>query len=646
MSNKNISNELKILALEAINKAGSGHSGSVLSAGDILYTLYTKHLMSDNTKSILRDRFVLSNGHACAGLYAILAGLNYFDIEEMSHFRTFGAMLSGHPELEIPGIDCATGPLGQGVANAVGIALAETKMNAKFKAGHYTYCMVGDGCLQEGVANEALSIAGLYKLNKFILLYDKNNVTLDGNLNQSNADNVYLKFAAMNFNIIECDGHDIGQIDEAISIAKKSKNKPSVIIFNTIIGKDTALANSNLSHGKVYSEEEIKKLRKKLGVKSPYMDLSNSAKNSLRKIEERIKKRFVSYKEKFDARLEKDLELKELFRRYLTNGFVVNPDVEAVELSTRDANSIVLNEIVKEKENLVVLSADLSSSTRVKISGENDYSVKNRLGKNIHVGIREHAMGSIANGIALHGGLSVICSTFMAFSNYMLPSIRMASIMKLPVMFVFSHASAYDTPDGITHLPVEQLDQLRLIPGVKVVRPDDIYECVQVYKWWKEDSNPICLALSRGKLPLIGNKQNVEKGAYFITEKGKFNIMASGGEVGLALEVRQILLEQGVDIGVISVPCIEIFEQQDKTYKKEILSNPLFVIESSTCAKYLKYTPYQAVFSVEEFGQTGNERELKNSQGFTPNVIAGEILNIVGKTKKKSATAKATKKTK
>ncbi len=648
MSDKHISNELKILALEAINKAGSGHSGSVLSAGDILYTLYTKHFLADKSKSILRDRFVLSNGHACAGLYAILAGLGYFDIAELNHFRSFNALLSGHPEINIPGIDCATGPLGQGVANAVGMAIAETRMNARFKAGHYTFCMAGDGCLQEGVANEALSIAGLYKLNKFILLYDKNNITLDGKLAQSSIDNVYLKFASMNFNVIECDGHNISEIDNALKVAKNSKDKPTVIIFNTIIGKDTALANSNLSHGKVYSREEIDKLKKKLGVKSPNMDLSEKVKISLKKISEKIKKKFVNYQIKFDQILDKNEVERAIFRKYETNDFVLNFDLEPKEMSTRDANSVVLNQVAKTKENLMVLSADLSSSTRVKVSGENLYSVKNRLGVNVNVGIREHAMGAIANGIALHGGMSVICSTFMAFSNYMMPAIRMASIMKLPVMFAFSHASAYDTPDGITHLPVEQLDQLRLIPGVKVVRPDDIYECIQIYKWWINNSYTMCVALSRGKLPLIGYNKNVEKGAYFITEKGKFNIMSSGGEVGLALDVRQILKDQGVDIGVISVPCIEIFEEQDKEYKKEILSSPLFVIESSTCAKYLKFTPYQAIFNVEEFSQTGNESELKNAQGFTPNAIANEIIKIVSKTKKKSvgATKTTTKKTK
>ena len=278
MKDIDISNELKILGLEAISNAGSGHSGSVMSAGDILFTLYTRHLISGLKDEPLRDRFVLSNGHACAGLYAILASLNFFSLDELKHFRKYGGLLTGHPEIDIPGIDSATGPLGQGVANAVGMAIAETIMNARFHLSHYTYCMVGDGCLEEGVGLEALSIAGLYKLNKFILLYDKNDVTLDGNLNKSSIDDMKLKFKSMGFNVLECDGHNIEKIDRAIDKAKSSKDKPTVIIFKTIIGKDTPLAGSNLSHGKAFKLDEIDSIKKKLNVEKPFLNLSVEAK--------------------------------------------------------------------------------------------------------------------------------------------------------------------------------------------------------------------------------------------------------------------------------------------------------------------------------------------------------------------------------
>jgi len=291
MLDKKISNELKILALEMINNAGSGHSGSVLSCGDALYTLYTRHILTDGTKNMNRDRFVLSNGHVCAGLYSILVGMGYEDFAEINNFRKFGGKFAGHPEIEINSIDANTGPLGQGVANAVGMSIAETIMNEHFGVEHYTYCMCGDGCLQEGVALEALSVAGLYGLNKFILLYDKNNVTLDGALKQSSNENVKLKFKSMNFNVISVDGYNIEQIDKAIIKAKQSKNKPTVIILNTTIGKDTHLENNNKSHGAVYSKEEIECLKKKYNINNKYLSLNNETKNYLnnKKIEINLK---------------------------------------------------------------------------------------------------------------------------------------------------------------------------------------------------------------------------------------------------------------------------------------------------------------------------------------------------------------------
>lgn len=633
MTDKLISNEIKILGLESINNAGSGHSGSVLSCGDILYTLYTKHLITDGTKSMLRDRFVLSNGHACAGLYALLAGLGYFDVEELKNFRQYNGMLTGHPEIEIPGIDASTGPLGQGVANAVGMAIAESVMNAKFGLEHYTYCMAGDGCLEEGVALEALSIAGLYKLNKFILLYDQNNVTLDGKLNMSNTDNMVKKFISMNFNVIECgNGHSIRMINEAIVHAKRCKDKPSVIIFKTIIGKDTTLAGSHKSHGKVYSFEDIWSLRKKYAVNSPHLDLSNEAKRDLKLKRNLILEKFKIREENFNNLLKNDKNIEKLYKKYLNNDFKFKIKSNKKEMSTRDANNYALNEVSKTLENLLVLSADLSSSTKVKINEGGSYSAENRLGKNIAMGIREHAMGAIANGIALHGGFNVICSTFLTFSNYMLPPIRMAGIMNLPVMFVFSHSSVYDTVDGITHIPVEQLDQLRLIPNVSVARPCGLNECAVVYDWWKEMNSPLCVSLSRGTLPYFDKCENMSNGAYMLTnDKALVNIMASGSEISIAMEVKKDLAESGVAANVISVPSIEIFEKQDRTYKNKMLNKPLFVIESGTCVKYYKYAPAENIFNVCEFGRTGDEVNLKKHYGYDTQTISKKILKIVNK---------------
>jgi len=632
MTDKLISNELKVLALETINNAGSGHSGSVLSAGDILYTLYTKHLITDGTKSMLRDRFVLSNGHACAGLYAILSAFNYFDVEELKNFRSYKGLLTGHPEIEIPGIDASTGPLGQGVANAVGMAIAESIMNAKFGLSHYTYCMAGDGCLQEGVALEALSIAGLYKLNKFILLYDKNDITLDGKLSQSNTDNMVKKFMSINFNVIECNGHNINMINEAFEKAKKSKDKPTVIIFKTIIGKDTSLQGSHLSHGKVFGFDDIWALRKKLAVTSPLMYISDEAKHDLLLKSAKISEKFKLREENFNNLLNNNKELEKLYEKYLKNDFKFKIKDNKKEMSTRDANNYVLNEFASSVENLLVLSADLSSSTKVKINDGGAYSANNRLGKNIAVGIREHAMGAIANGIALHGGFNVVCSTFLTFSNYMLPAIRMAGIMKLPVMFAFSHSSIYDTVDGITHLPVEQLDQLRLIPNNVVIRPANINECVLPYDLWKDCEHPICVSLSRGNLPYFDKDEQMNKGAYYVTnEKSDINIMASGSEVSIALEVKEALKEKGVIANVVSIPSVEIFENQAKAYKNKILNKPMFVIESGTCCKYFKFVPAENIFNVCEFGATGDEVNLKKHFGYDVLTISKKILKIMNK---------------
>ena len=628
-------NELKILALEAISNSGSGHSGSVMSCTDVLFTLYTKHLVRDVEDSPLRDRFVLSNGHACAGLYAILAGMGYFDIAELSKFRKFGGMLTGHPEINIPGIDSATGPLGQGVGNAVGLAIAESIMNARFGAGHHTYCMCGDGCLEEGVALETLSIAGLYKLNKFILLYDKNDVTLDGTLDKSSTDNIKLKFKSMGFNVLECDGHDLKKIDKAITKAKQSKDKPTAIIFHTIIGKDSTLAGSNKSHGKVFSKDEIEEIKKTLSVEKPYLDLSEQTKEYLNKMS---KERAIVLKlreQLFNEHLEEE-NLKQKYQNFSkinVNFKSLAKKLEKEEkhkkLSTRDSNGIVLNEISNYAENLLTLSADLSSSTKVKINAGGEYSATNRLGENIAVGIREHAMGAIAVGIALHGEFRVMTSTFLTFSNYMLPPIRMSAIMNLPVLFCFSHASVFDTTDGVTHIPVEQLDQLRLIPNVAVFRPASLGENLACYQNILSMSSPACLVLSRSNLNPIEYNENATKGAYkLVEEKAIATIMSSGSEVQIALEVKDLLKDK-CKINVVSVPSLEVFEKQDKKYIKETLKGTIYVVESGTCAKYFKYAPAENVFNVTEFGLTGDETSLKNHFGYAAQSIANKILKQV-----------------
>ena len=627
---KKISNELKVLALEMINNAGSGHSGSVLSCTDAIYTLYTRHILTDGTKNINRDRFVLSNGHVAAALYSVLAGLGYVDYEDVKSFRKFGGKLTGHVEVEVDPIDASTGPIGQGVANAVGMAIAETIMNEQFGCGHYTYCMFGDGCLQEGVAQEALSLAGHYKLNKLIFLYDKNNVTLDGDLNKSSSENVEKKFKAMNFNVITCDGYNIDKIDKAIIKAKQSKDKPTVIILKTTIGKDTSLENSNKSHGAVYSLDEINKLKKLYKINNEFLQLNEETINYLNNKKLKINSKITEKIANFNENLNKNKELLKKYNNFINNSFKYKLKNIKQKLSTRDVNNLLLNEISKTNENLIVLSADLSSSTKVKINDGGDYSTTNRNGKNISVGIREHAMGAIANGIALHGGLVPITSTFLVFSNYMLPAIRMAGIMNLPVIFTFSHSTAFDIADGITHVPVEQLDQLRLIPNITTFRPCDSVELKSAYNWFYENKKPMCLCVSKTATQPVNAKEEMNGGAYFVTnEKSSINIMASGADVEIALQLQFELKKENIIANVISMISMEVFENQTKSFKKQFLNKPLFVVETSTCVKYLKYTSEDKIFNISKFGISADSVNMKSYYGHDLSTMVNKIKKIL-----------------
>lgn len=632
MTDKRASEELKVLALEMINNAGSGHSGSVLSMTDALYTLYTRHILTNGTKHQLRDRFVLSAGHACASLYAVLAGLGYLTLEDLNSFRQNKGKLTGHPEIEIEPIDCATGPLGQGVANAVGMAIAETIMNSRFGESHYTYCVAGDGCLQEGVAMEALSIAGLYNLNKFILLYDKNNVTLDGNLTQSSSDDFKQKFKSMNFNVIECDGYNIEKIDKAIIKAKQSKTKPTIIILNTIIGKGTSLENSHKSHGAVYAVEEIEQLKKLQKNTNKKLDISDEVKVYLKLKRDEINSKFTEKISKFTENLNKNKQLLKKYNNFLENSKKYKIKLNNNKEEIRKINNNVLNQISMQQDNVVTLSADLSSSTKVLISDGDNYTSKNRLGKNIAMGIREHAMGAIANGIALHGGLVPVTSTFLSFANYMMAAIRMACIMDLPVIFTFSHSTPYEMQDGITHVPVEQLDQLRLMPNLTVFRPFDMTECVAAYDWFYNNQKPMCLCVSKNKSEQINSSEDMSKGAYFVTkDKAQINLMASGSDISIALDVKKQLAMDGVTANVISMLSMEVFDEQASAVKSKFLNKPLYVIESSTATKYLKYTNQSNIFNTNKFGVTGDSNYLKTYFGIDTKTIANKIKKSVNK---------------
>lgn len=637
-------NELKALALDSIENAKSGHPGIVFSSAEILYTLFAKHFKFNpqDTDWHNRDRFVMSAGHGSALLYSIMHLCGYdISINDLKKFRSFGSKTPGHPEITTSGIDCATGPLGQGVANAVGMAIAETMLASKFNktidlVDHYTYCLVGDGCLMEGVALESISLAGHYQLNKLILLYDKNNVTLDEKLSKSNTEDVSKKFLACNFNVLEVkNGHDIKQINEALIKAKCSK-KPTIIIFDTTIARESVVENSNVSHGKPLGEVEVSRLKKLWGLKDELFYISKEVKNHFNNV---IKTKILNYDDelkKEEAYQIYDKTLYEKYHAFINGNFDTSLQISNENEPTRDSSATLVNEVAINNENFVCASADVSSSTKLYLTDEGDYSIKNRSGRNIFMGVREHAMAGICNGIALHGGLKVACSCFFAFSDYMRASIRMAALMKLPVIYVFTHDSLAAGYDGATHQPIEHLDSMRLIPNITVFRPCDANECLAGWRVALTNNIPTALILTRQSVNAQNSSVNgATKGGYILSEKENAvaTIIATGSEVELAVKVQQKLIESNIMVDVVSLPCTELFDIQIEKYKKSVIKNKCVIgIEASTGAVLQRYTQkYENIYRVTVFGDSGSGQDVMNKHGFNVDNLTKFCLNIIKK---------------
>lgn len=642
--NRQSINEMKALALDSIENAKSGHPGIVFSSAEILYTLFTKHLKINpqDTDWHNRDRFVMSAGHGSALLYSIMHLCGYdITISDLKKFRSFGSRTPGHPEITTPGIDCATGPLGQGVANAVGMAIAESMLAGKFNktvdlVDHYTYCLVGDGCLMEGVALESISLAGHYQLNKLILLYDKNDVTLDEKLCKSNTENVKQKFLACNFNVIDVEnGHDLDQINEAIIKAKCSK-KPSIIIFHTTIARESVVENSNVSHGKPLGEVEVSRLKKLWGLKDELFYISKEVKNHFKIVENTKIHNYLDEKKKEDAYKIYDKALFDKYFNYLSTAFDTKLSITNKDEPTRDSSFVLANEVAAKNENFVCASADVSSSTKLYLKDAGDYSPKNRCGRNIFMGVREHAMAGICNGIALHGGFKVACSCFFAFSDYMRASIRMSALMRLPVIYVFTHDSLAAGYDGATHQPIEQLDSLRLMPNITVFRPCDANECLAGWEVALSNNNPTALILTRQSVPAQqSNTNSAIKGGYILSEKQNSiaTIISTGSEIDLAVKVQQKLEEKNILVNVVSMPCTEIFDNQNEKYKDSVIKHKNVVaIEASTGAVLQKYTNnYDSVYRVTVFGDSGNGQDVLNKHGFNVDNLTKFCANVIEK---------------
>lgn len=646
---------IRSTCIDVINKAKSGHPGMALGSAPILYTLFKNHLVSDseNPNWINRDRFILSAGHASALLYTMLHLCGYgLTIDDLKQFRQLNSLTPGHPEYgHTLGVDATSGPLGQGIAQAVGVAMAEQALQGQYEDGdkiinHYTYCLCGDGCLQEGLSQEAISYAGHQKLNKLILFYDSNNVTLDGSLDMSFSEDVKTRFLASGWNVLEVsDGNDLKQIDEAISKAKKSKEKPTLIIVKTIIGFGSLKQGTSKVHGSPLGQEDGAHAKKEV-YHYDYEDffipseVYDNFKNTFIK---RGKIAYESWKNDFKNYAKNHKKEALRFENLINNDVSaylsdVMPDVEVgSQISTRNASGKALNDYILSIPNLIGGSADVAGSVITKINGGTDFTPYNRHGHNINWGIREFLMASAANGIMLHHGLRVYVGCFLVFADYMKSAIRMAALSHLPVIYLFSHDSIAVGEDGPTHQPIEQLAMLRSIPNLNVIRPCDEKE---TYAAWylalKSLNRPTAIILSRQNLLNLEKTclDGVKKGAYTILDnkENDIELIATGSEVTLALDAANSLLEHNIKAKVVSMPCFELFEDQDKQYQDEILSLPYekrFSIEMLSTFGWAKYAKHN--IGIDSFGTSAPANDAIKYFKFTKEDIVNKILKLLNK---------------
>ena len=634
---------IRALGIDMINEAKSGHPGIVLGAAPIIATLYNNHIKVDqyNDKWLNRDRFIMSAGHGSALLYSTLfmAG---FDIpfDELKKFRKLDSKTPGHPEYGVTcGVDISTGPLGQGIATSVGFAISERFLRGYFGDkifNYYTYVLCGDGDLMEGISYEAASLAGHLKLNKLIVLYDSNNVTLDGSLSSSFNEDIKGRFESMNWNyILVDDGEDTIKIDDAINIAKQSIDKPTIIEIKTTIGKFSKYEGTCKVHGSPLEEEDIIEVKKKLNVRETPFTISLEAQNEMTS---NIYKRNVSFINDWYREIDvlpedkrRDLELlsdnKNPIKIQDIDYFFPENGMD----STRNVSGYVINSIAKYYPFLIGGSADVSKSSMAKIKETDDNDYGNPLGRNINFGIREHAMAAVANGIAL-SNLTPFVSTFFAFSDYLKPSLRLSALMDLPVIYVFSHDSISVGEDGPTHQPIEQLASLRALPNFDVYRPADANETIGAYKAILELRKPAAIVLGRNKVKIEENTKGGEviKGAYIVEKEINSLdaiIITSGEELELTMEVYQDLIEKGYGIRVISMPSISRFESNPIEYQEEIIPKGVktFVIERSSSISWYKFTSKDCMFTIDEFGKSGNAKELDKQFGFDKENIVSNI---------------------
>ena len=644
---KNMANAIRFLSADAINKSNSGHPGMPLGMADVATVLFAEYIKLNPKapKWFDRDRFVLSAGHGSMLMYSLLYLTGYEDItiEDIKNFRQFGAKTAGHPEYgHLDGIDMTTGPLGQGISSAVGMALAERMLNAKYGnqlCNHYTYVIAGDGCLMEGISEESASLAGHLKLNKLIVFWDNNNITIDGTVDKASSTNQLMRFEAMGWNTLSINGHDYDEIRKAIETAQKS-DKPTLISCKTTIGLGSPnKCGTSKCHGSPLGEEETKLMRQNLNWNYAPFELPNEILSDWRNTQVRNQSLYNQWVENASKSSQ---EFRDVIANKLPHGWDNELNLlketaiaEKTKVATRKASEMCLKAIVKNVPEIVGGSADLAASNLTFVEGLKTITKDDYNGNNIMYGIREHAMGAIMNGLALHGGAIPYGGTFFVFSDYLRPSMRLAALMGLRVIYVLTHDSIGVGEDGPTHQPIEHLASYRAMPNILTFRPCDVVETAESWQIaLTENKRPSLLALSRQNLPMLRTsaKYNLTlKGAYVISpakNKRQATIIATGSEVSAAVEAQAILQNKGIDVAVVSMPCMELFEEQSENYQLEVLgSAPVISVEAGSTFGWNRYA--QKTIGIDSYGASAPGNKLFEYFGLTAENIANEIEEFI-----------------
>ncbi len=619
---RKMANAIRFLSIDAVEKANSGHPGMPMGMADVVTMLFAEFMNFDpkNPSWANRDRFILSAGHGSMLLYSLLYLTGYEDIslDDIKNFRQLNSKTAGHPERQfLKGVETTTGPLGQGLANAVGVALAE-RMEATENSGinYFTYVVAGDGCLMEGISQEAISLAGHLKLNKLIVLFDDNKISIDGPTSLTTSDNTLARFEACGFGVQQIDGHDFGQIRAALFKARRS-DKPSLIACRTTIGYGSPnKGGTEHCHGAALGASEVEEVRKKLDWPYKAFDIPEELLNKWRKLGKK------SYDISLKAKIEPE------WKNQITS---IKENFLGKSMATRKASGLVLEDLAKFIPGLVGGSADLSASNNTKPSYFNPITPGNYKGRYVYYGVREHAMAAIMNGLALSGSFIPYGGTFLVFSDYCRPAIRLSALMDLQVLYVMTHDSIGLGEDGPTHQPVEHLASLRAIPNLYVFRPACAVEVVECYEVALElKYSPSLFSLTRQDVPALRDKidENLsKKGAYIISEANHeldITIFATGSEVSIALKAKKMLEDENIGARVISVPCFEIFEQQPKEYKAMLVSNSSIkvAIEAGIKMGWEKFIGDEGIFiGMNSFGASAKQEDLYNMFGITAEQI-------------------------